>query len=344
MQANWLTAVGMAFLLLLSERHVAAMVLASCFAFGLAFGAQPETGNRSPQHPAHAPTLSARTELVAVPVSVTDRHGNFVPGLTMGDFQILVDGRPQPISFFEQQDTPVTVGLLIDHSGSMGPKLPAVAAAISDFAHSSNPQDEMFFIEFGDTVSIELFGGKSFTSDPAQIVHAVTSMYARGRTALYDAVAEGITHAQLGRWNKRALILVSDGGDNASHYNFSQVLKMARTSHAVIYAIGLLSESGQEENPKILRRLCRDTGGIAFFPGPHESIATITQEIARDLRSQYMLAFVPPKESGAGTFHKIVVKVTAPGHGKLHVRCRAGYTESVTHPAPNAWQSESDWP
>jgi Ca-activated chloride channel family protein len=331
---------------LLAKRQIT-VVLAAVISFGLAVQAQQETGNRPGEHPPRAPALSARTQLVAVPVSVTDHHGNFVPGLTIGNFQILVDGQPQPISFFEQEDTPVTVGLLIDQSGSMGPKLSAVAAAISDFAYSSNPQDEMFFIEFSDTVSIELFDGKSFTSDPSQIVHAVTSMFARGRTALYDAVAEGITHAQLGQWNKRALVLVSDGGDNASRHNFAQVLQMARSSHAVIYAIGLLSETGQEENPKILRSLCSDTGGIAFFPGPHEPIAAISDEIARDIRSQYILAFVPPKQSGAAEFHKIIVKVTAPGHGKLHVRSRAGYTESsepIPHPAPPAAQSESHWP
>jgi len=330
-----------------AKRQIAAMALASCLSFGLAVGAQQEAGNRSLQYPPRAPALSARTQLVAVPVSVTDHHGNFVSGLTIGDFRILVDGQAQPISFFEQQDTPVTVGLLIDQSGSMGPKLSAVAAAISDFAYSSNPQDEMFFVEFGDTVSIELFDGKSFTSDPSQIVHAVTSMFARGRTALYDAVAEGITHAQLGRWNKRALVLVSDGGDNASRHNFAQVLQMARSSHAVIYAIGLLSESGQEENPKILHSLCSDTGGIAFFPGPHEPISAISHEIARDLRSQYILAFVPPKQSDSAGFHKIIVKVTAPGRGKLHVRSRAGYTESAesgAHPVPPAAQSERNWP
>ncbi len=309
--------------------------------------AQQMPAGRPFQSSQHAPALSSRTELVAVPVSVADHHGNFVPGLTAGDFQILVDGIPQPISFFEQQDTPVTVGLLIDHSGSMGPKLPAVAAAISNFARSSNPQDEMFFVEFGDTVSVAIFDGKSFTSDPSQLAHAIASVSARGRTALYDAVAEGITRVRLGQWNKRALILVSDGGDNASHYKFAQVLQMARSSHAVIYAIGLLSESGQEENPGILRRLCRDTGGIAFFPGPQDSIAKISGQIARDLRSQYMLAFVPPKQSGAGAFHKIKVKVSVPGHGKLRVRTRAGYMESVEPVAPAALpatQSASDSP
>ncbi|MDE3168850.1 MAG: VWA domain-containing protein, partial [Acidobacteriota bacterium] len=224
------------------------------------------------QQHSSSPTLTARTELVPVPVAITDRDGNFVSGLTVRDFTIIDDGQPQAITFFEQQDTPVTVGLLIDHSGSMGPKLPAVAAAISSFAKFSNPQDQMFVIDFGDTVSIGLFDGLSFTNDPAQIEHAITSVWARGRTALYDAVAEGTIHVKFGQWNKRALVIVSDGGDNASHYTFNQVLEMARSSHAVIYTVGLLSESGQEENPGVLRKLARDTGGLAFFPGPHDSI------------------------------------------------------------------------
>lgn len=305
-------------------KYQAAALLACTFGCAGAVQAWPRAVSAPSQQ--RPPTLSVRTQLVAVPVSVTDRRGNFVSGLESGNFQLFVDGRPQPVAFFEQQNTPVTVGLLLDHSGSMGPELPAVAAAISSFARSSNPQDEMFFVEFGDTVSMVLFDGKSFTSDPAQLEQAIASVFAAGRTALYDAVAEGITHAQLGRWNKRALILVSDGGDNASHYTFHQVLQMARSSHAVIYAIGLLSESGQEENPKILRRLCADTGGIAFFPGPHDSIAAISDQIARDLRGQYMLAFVPPEEPGTKAFHRIEVKVIAPGRGKLRVRTRAGYT------------------
>jgi Ca-activated chloride channel family protein len=229
----------------------------------------------------------------------------------------------------------------------MGPKLPAVADAIAHFARSSNPKDEMFFVNFSDKVSMQLFDGQSFTSDAAQLERAVTSVSARGRTALYDAVAEGITHLRLGTWNKRALILVSDGGDNASHYTFPQVLEMARSSHAVIYAIGLLSESEQDENPHILRRLSHDTGGLAFFPGARGSIAAISGEIARDIRSQYMLAFVPPKTSNAGAFHKLTVEVSAPGHGKLHVRTRAGYSVTASPTgtaAPTKPQSESESP
>jgi Ca-activated chloride channel family protein len=272
------------------------------------------------------PALSSRTRLVPVPVTVTDRDGNFVSGLTAKNFEIIDNGQSQAITFFEQQDTPVTVGLLIDHSGSMGPKLSAVAAAISSFAQSSNPQDQMFVIDFGDTVSIGLFDGQSFTNDPAQIEHAITSVWARGRTALYDAIAEGITHLKLGKWNKRALIIVSDGGDNASHYKLNQIVEMAHGSHAVIYAIGLLSESGQEENPEVLRKLAHDTGGLAFFPGQHDSIAAVSNEIARDLRSQYMLAFEPPEQDGTTAFHKLTIKVHVPGEKKLRVRARAGYT------------------
>ncbi len=279
---------------------------------------------------------------------VTDREGKFVSGLMASNFEIIDNGQPQPITFFEQQDTPVTVGLLIDHSGSMGPKLSAVGSAISSFAHSSNPQDQMFVIDFGDVVSIGLFDGQSFTSDAAQIERAITSVWARGRTALYDAIAEGITHLKLGKWNKRALIIVSDGGDNASHYKFNQVLEMARSSHAVIYAIGLLSESGQEENPEVLRKLARDTGGLTFFPGPHDSIAAVSNEIARDLRSQYVLALVPPKRTGAAAFHRLTIKVNAAGRGKLRVRARAGYTAgsspTAAYTGETAAQTESDLP
>ncbi|HXX19943.1 MAG TPA: VWA domain-containing protein [Candidatus Acidoferrum sp.] len=271
-------------------------------------------------------SLSSRTDLVALPVSVTDGHGNFVAGLAIENFRVLEDGQPQNITFFEQENTPITVGLIVDHSGSMGPKLRDVAAAVLAFAHSSSPDDEMFVIDFADTVSAQLLHGKPFSGDPQELSEAVTAVSARGQTALYDAVAEGFLHIQLGHWNKRALIIVSDGGDNVSQHTFAQVLGMARSSHAVIYAIGLLSESGQEENPGVLRRLCHDTGGVAFFPPKGASIEAVMAQIARDLRGQYMLGYVPPAKAEARAFHRLEVKVSAPGRGTLHVRSRAGYS------------------
>ena len=264
--------------------------------------------------------LAAQTDVVALPVSVTDTHGNFLAGLKSENFRVFEDGQPQEISFFEQENTPVTVGLIVDHSGSMGHRLQKVYDAVLGFAHSSNPDDEMFVVDFADAVSVELLHGKAFTSDPGELGAAVTAISARGQTALYDAIAEGLIHIRLGKWNKRALVIVSDGGDNVSRTTFSQVLAQTRSSHTVIYAIGLVDESGQEENPGVLHRLCQDTGGAAFFPRQDASIEGVMDQIARDIRGQYMLGYVPPTAPGPGAFRKVEVKVSAPGLGTLRVR------------------------
>jgi Ca-activated chloride channel family protein len=269
--------------------------------------------------------ISVTTELVAIPVSVTDHDGNFVSGLTKSNFQIVESNPPREIVLFEQEDTPVSVGLLIDHSGSMESKLPNVVTSISGFTRSSNPQDEMFVVNFGDEARVQPMAGKDFTSDPSEITRAV-AMAAEGRTALYDAVSAGLNHLRSAHWQKRALLLVSDGGDNASRYKYSQVLAQARQSQVSIYAIGLVDEWGEEENPHILEQLCKDTGGIAFFPRTASAAIEATKAIARDLREQYMLAFAPDTLKGDGSFHKIQVRVNTPQHGKLHVRARAGYS------------------
>lgn len=268
-------------------------------------------------------TISVLTELVVLPVRVTGADGDFVSGLTQEQFRVHEDGRQPPITLFRQEDTPVTVGLVVDHSSSMGPKLQGVAAAVSAFAQSSNPEDEMFVVDFSDSVSVKLPGGKPFTSNPRELAQAVTTVSARGMTALYDAVAEGLNHLQLGRSDKKALIIVSDGGDNASGRKYAEVLELAHRSQAVIYAIGLV-DAHEEENPDILRRLCKDTGGLAFFPTKGQSVSDISASIAHDLREQYTIGFTPDKTNG-DSFRKIHVEVMAPGRGKLHVRTRAGY-------------------
>lgn len=268
--------------------------------------------------------ISVKTELVRLPVSVTDASGNVVAGLTLQDFRIYENGRPQDISLFLDGDNPVSVGLVVDHSRSMGAKLLAVAAAVSVFAHSSNPQDEMFVVDFNDDVTVELMDGKAFTSDASELSKAVRAVAARGRTALYDAVAEGLVHLQLAHWEKKALIIVSDGGDNASQQKFSEILALARHSQVMIYSIGLVG-SDEEEDPKILRRLSKDTGGEAYFPASMERVTDVSMRIARDLRQQYTLGFVPAKSEKSDSFRKLDVKVTAPGRGKIHVRTRLGY-------------------
>jgi Ca-activated chloride channel homolog len=274
--------------------------------------------------------IAVVANLVLLPVKVTNARGTSVSGLKAQDFRVYEDGKLQNLTVFEQGDTPVTVGLVVDHSRSMGSKLLGVVIAVSSFAHSSNPQDEMFVVDFNDDVSIELMRGKAFSSDVKDLEKALTAVSARGRTALYDAVNEGLNHLQYGHWGKKALIVISDGGDNASHLKYSQLLVRARQSQTLIYSIGLLGAEDEEENPKALQRLCKDTGGVAFFPGPKDRVADISKEIARDLREQYTLGYVPQNLSGGGSFRKIEVKVTAPDYGKLHVRTRAGYS-----PAPD---------
>jgi len=286
--------------------------------------AYPRTPQPAQSTSADQGTISVVTELVVLPVRVIGADGDFVSGLTQEQFRVSEDGRRQPITLFRQEDTPVTVGLVVDHSSSMGPKLQGVSAAVSAFAKSSNPEDEMFVVDFSDRVSVELLGGKAFTSNPRELAQAVSGVSARGMTALYDAVAEGLNHLRFGRSDKKALIIVSDGGDNASGRKYADVLELARRSQAVIYAIGLV-DVHEEENPGVLRRLCNDTGGLAFFPTKGQSVSDISASIAHDLREQYTIGFTPEKKND-GSFRKIHVEVTAPGLGKLRVRTRSGYS------------------
>jgi VWFA-related protein len=278
-----------------------------------------------------------KTELVALPVRVTDANGSFVSGLGLHDFRVYEDKRLQKVTLFQEGDTPVTVGLVVDHSRSMGPKLAEVATAVSSFAQSSNLQDEMFVVDFNDDVSVELMDGKAFTNDPKELAKAVTSVHARGRTALYDAVAEGLLHVQLGHCDRKALIIVSDGGDNASQQKFSQVLALAQRAQVLIYSIGLIGDT-EEVNPAVLRRLSKATGGIAYFPDSSHTVTSISIQIARDLREQYTLGFSPENANKIHSFRKIEVKVAAPGHGKIRVQTRSGYyaVEEKSSPAQAA--------
>lgn len=300
--------------------------LAVLFVLLLRVGLRSESGLSTPDVSEQA-KISVTTDLVILPVNVTDSNGEFVPRLQREQFRVYEEGKLQKVTLFTEEDTPVTVGVLVDHSRSMGPKLGGVRSAVFVFAYSSNPEDEMFVVDFGDSVSVELLGGKSFTNDPLLLERAISAVSARGQTALYDAVAEGLKHLELGTHEKKALIIVSDGGDNASHHTYSEVLALARQAHAVIYSIGLVG-STEEENPRALKRLCKETGGIAFFPGASQSVAKIAKAIAQDLREQYTLGYVPAKVISGSSFRKIAVKVDVPYGGRLRVRTRVGYLAS----------------
>ena len=268
--------------------------------------------------------ISVDVNLVVLHATVTDRSGQFVSGLRQKDFVIYDDGVPQPITLFRHEDVPVTVGIVVDHSGSMGPKIFDVMAAASTFARASNPADQMFVVNFNEKVSFGLPSGVAFTASPSQLDDAISRTRTTGKTALYDAVVAGLNHIREGARDKKVLIVISDGGDNASRLTRSQALDAARKSNVIIYTIGIFNPDDPDRNPRLLEALARATGGEAFLPKSSAAVVGICSEIAKDIRSQYTLGYAPPAAS-AGAWRKIRVVASAPHRGRLSVRTREGY-------------------
>lgn len=269
--------------------------------------------------------ISKEVDLVVLPVTVTDRKGQNVAGLTQDNFQVYENGQLQKISEFSHGDVPLTVGLVVDGSGSMQPNRPEVVTASTDFLRSSNPEDEVFVVNFNEVASLGLPQDLPFTSDVKQLEEAVRRGPLVGKTALYDAVYLGLEHLQTGTRDKKALVIISDGGDNASHHDFHQILTMALHDNVLIYAIGIISEIESDVNPGLLRKLAGDTGGQAYFPHTAADVPGICQEIAHVLREQYTLAYVPANGLQGGGYRTIRVAVNAPGRGKILAHTRAGY-------------------
>jgi Ca-activated chloride channel family protein len=262
--------------------------------------------------------------MVVLPVTVTDSHGRHVAGLTADNFKVFDEGRASPIATFQTGDIPITIGLVVDHSQSMGSKLDAVNAAASAFAQLAHPNDEFFVVMFSTHVRRPTFDGRLFTSDPTVLDTALAARLPGGPTALYDAVAEGLQHLPLGTSARKALIVVTDGGDNASTLDYGDVRRIARTSQAVIYGIGLLGADTQEENPERLKQLCRDSGGAVYFPDANDAISGAFAEIARDLHEQYTLSIAAATAKGHDS-REIRVTATGPDGKKLKVRTRSHY-------------------
>jgi len=273
--------------------------------------------------------ITVHTELVVAPVVVTDARGHRVGGLTREAFRIFDDGRLRPVAVFHHGDSSVTLGLIVDRSQSMRQKTQALLAAVTSLLRTLRADDELFGVDFNDHVSFALAAGRPFTNDANELAGALAAVRAEGRTALYDGVAAGLEHLEGGRAERRALVLVSDGGDNGSRRKYSDVLILARRSDAVIYAIGLMgslpTEEQDDEDAGLLRRLCRDTGGVAYFPKTDAETAAAAAAVASDLHEQYTLGFVPAESTGRRAFRKIEVTASAPGLGRLRVRTRSGY-------------------
>jgi len=271
--------------------------------------------------------IRTNVELVVLQATVRDHKGAPVSGLTQKDFQVYEDKVPQQIESFSHEDVPVTVGLVIDNSGSMRPKRADVIAAALTFVRSSNPEDQIFVVNFNEHVSLGLPPKISFTNDAVQLKAALSNHVTTGMTALYDAIAVGLEQLQKGKWDKKALIVVSDGGDDASKYNLAQVMSMVNQSNALIYTMGIFDESDEDRNPRVLKQLSRASGGEAYFPETLQEILPMCEQIARDIRSQYTISFVPTNKKQNGTYRTVDVKAHESSEGgRLYVSTRAGYS------------------
>ncbi|MGA2349742.1 MAG: VWA domain-containing protein [Terracidiphilus sp.] len=279
-------------------------------------------------------TLRIKVNLVVLSATVVDRHGVLVSGLDKQSFQVYENRVLQQIKNFSHEDVPVTVGLVVDNSGSMGPKRADVIAAALSFARSSNPQDQMFVVNFNENVTYGLPAKTLFTDRQDQLQLALLSIKTIGETALYDGIAAALERLNQGNADKKVLILISDGGDNASKRNLGQVIEMAKHSAAIIYAIGIFDEQDGDQNPGVLRRFARETGGEAFFPESSKEITPICEGIARDIRNQYTLAYAPTIGAQDNKYRAIEVDASAPGHGRLSVRTRTGYSLPSAPPEP----------
>ena len=280
-------------------------------------------------------TIKSNVDVVLLHMAVRDRDGNLVGQLHKDDFQIYEDRVPQEIESFSHEDVPVTVGLVVDNSGSMKTKRPEVVAAALAFVRSSNPRDEMFVVNFNDVVSFGLPRNLPFTDQPDQLSVALSSAEPEGRTALYDAISYAIGHLKQGNHDKKALIVVSDGGDNISKYTLSETMALAVKSDAMIYTIGLFDLDDFDRNPRVLKELAKATGGDSFFPHSIKEVRTICESIALEIRNQYTITYKSSNQKQDGSYRSIKVKVHGLDHGHLVVRARSGYY------APS--NSESKW-
>ncbi len=292
--------------------------VAAAVALALSSATNPEAAQQPP-------IFSSRAELVVLHVAVTDRRGAYVSGLDASAFHVAENKQPQKIEFFAPEDAPVTMGLLIDSSGSMAAVRDRVIAAVSAFIEASNPRDEVFAVVFNDDVTPVLADSTPFTGDADVLRRALADVFVpAGRTALYDGIDAGLRYVARGSRDRRVLVALTDGGDNASHVGLVGALRAAGASNTLIYTIAIADASDPDANPKALAQFAEVTGGMAFQPRTAPDINAAFQKIASDVRHAYTIGYVP-SDAGVPGFRRISVAVHAPDGNTLNARTRNGY-------------------
>jgi Ca-activated chloride channel family protein len=274
------------------------------------------------------------SDLINLTVTVTDNYGRYVSGLDKKAFKIFDDKEEQEITYFSDDDAPVSVGVIFDVSGSMsGDKIRKAREALSHFIQTSHDNDEYFLIAFNSRAQLLL----DKTRDGDAVLNKLTFVETKSNTALYDACYLGVEKVAHGSHPKRALLLISDGQDNDSRYTFSEVRRLLKESDVVLYSIGIMggNDPGSSlgmEGQAILDELSSVSGGKAFFPNTSAEMDELFERIALELRHQYSIGYKPKDFKNDGKWHKLKVKVTPPrGLPRLFVRSREGYF-AVTNP------------
>ncbi len=292
--------------------------------------------------PAQAPPVfRSLSELVLLHVAVKDGRNRYLPGLPMAAFTIYDNDRAQDIRFFMDEDAPATIGLLVDSSGSMLPNRDQVLAAVETFVETSHAGDEIFALAFNDSVRAALPRDQPFTGDSAVLRSALGRVPAFGQTALYDALAQGLEYLEQGRHDRKALVVVSDGADNASRTEYADVAARVQASDVVVHVVQLKDPNGRHPHAKRLTDLARATGGEAFAPNNIHKVNEVLRRIAQDIRRAYVLAYAPTESALDGALRRIRVEVRAPGHRRVNVRTRAAHSAG-TSPQPPATRGRSD--
>ena len=275
------------------------------------------------------PQFHIETRLVVLHATVRNARGELVTGLTREAFRVFENGTPQPITVFRSDDVPVSLGLLIDNSGSMRTKRAKVEAAALDFARASNPRDEIFVLNFADKSRIDV----PFTSDLHTLEAGIARVDSIGGTALLDAIAAGEAYvARHAERDRKALVVITDGNDNASLTSLEAIRVAAEQADIALYAVGLLGDSNPHAGRARhdLERLSQSTGGVASFPGSVEQIGDVALDLARQIRTQYTIGYTPLNQALDGSYRAI--RVAARGPETLSVRSRTGYRAIPSHP------------
>jgi Ca-activated chloride channel homolog len=278
---------------------------------------------QAPQESCGEYRISTTVEMVMLNVSVTDKSGGFVSGLAENNFLVYEDGRQQEIQTFHQEDAPVSVGLVIDTSGSMRPKMPYAVAAAATFLSLSNPEDQVFVVNFNEAVEFGLPEGVPYTSDRTLLEGALKKGSPQGQTALYDALYAALMHLRQAPLKKRVILLISDGGDNRSRRTLEEVLVEAKASNVLIYSIGLYDEDAKDKDPGVLKRLAQLSGGQSFLPYDPVRALQACRQIAADIRAQYSIGYAAP--DGEEAYRTVKVLVKSPDRRRMQVRTREGY-------------------